>query len=178
MTKKLEISRELAERFQAFLDEAFDGGLEGILQEDCGNLIEELRALLAVPPLHPIIKVLNDKDQMELVALKATVAQQAQMIEYLKASTVVERQEPVAIIRKVVTDTSTGYEGVVLATAIISGLVEDGTKLYASPPPPVAVVLSLRNMVGMFHHKAVTPLELETIRNAQACLDKVKELNQ
>jgi hypothetical protein len=52
------------------------------------------------------------------------------------------------------------------------------TKLYTSPPAPVAVVLSLRNMVGMFHHKTVTPLELETIRNAQSCLDKVKELNQ
>lgn len=38
----------------------------------------------ASPPQHPIIKALNDPKAMELVALKATVAQQAQMIEWMQ----------------------------------------------------------------------------------------------
>lgn len=104
--------------------------------------------------------------QQALDRAQATIAQQAQMIADLERG----RGEPVAVVRKVVTDTSTGYEGVVLATAIISGLVEDGTELYASQPAPVAVVLPehCENKLVSTHYR----------NGWNACLDKVKELNQ
>ncbi len=50
-------------------------------------------AVLAQEALHPIQKVLRANG--ELIALQATVSQQAQMIEYFKGAPVVERQESV-----------------------------------------------------------------------------------
>ena len=48
------------------------------------------------PTQHPILKVLSDPQAMELVALKATVAQQAQMIEWMKKpSDSFATQEPI-----------------------------------------------------------------------------------
>lgn len=101
---------------------------------------EELRALLAADPVPPLIQTLHANG--DSIAMEATIAQQAQRIADLERG----RGEPVAVIRKVVTDTSTGYEGVVLATAIISGLVDDGTKLYTSPPAPVALTARIASL--------------------------------
>jgi hypothetical protein len=47
MSEFVMVKRELLEILQSFLSDAFDGGLEGLLQEDCGNHIDELRAVLA-----------------------------------------------------------------------------------------------------------------------------------
>lgn len=88
MTNTLTISRELAER---------------LLLDDCSeqwNAQDDLRALLAAQvvqrsPKEALASV-SQKD-WELIGLRATVAQQAQMIEYLKAAPVVERQKPVAV---------------------------------------------------------------------------------
>lgn len=49
MTSKIEVSREWLGDLQTFLEEAFDGGLAGIAQEECGIQIEYVRALLAAP---------------------------------------------------------------------------------------------------------------------------------
>lgn len=102
MSEFVIVKRELLENLQLFLSDAFDGGLEGLLQEECGNHIDELRAVLA---------------------------QEAGLAEEP-----VGMVEPVAVVRRVKTDVSERYEGVILASAILSGAVEEGAKLYASPP--------------------------------------------
>jgi len=126
------------------------------------------------PPKHPIIKVLNDPQAMELVALKATVAQQAQLIEWLQKGA--PRQEPIAYMRNEGTPNN-----LVKCTFTCPGAFG----VYRSPvapPAPAAVVLpdylplpkhsdypGLPATYASDHDKAVAH---------NACIDKVKQLNQ
>ena len=43
------VSREVLGDLQTFLEEAFDGGLTGIVQEECGDQIQMVRGILAAP---------------------------------------------------------------------------------------------------------------------------------
>jgi hypothetical protein len=82
--------------------------------------------------------------------------------------------------------------GVILASAILSGAVADGTKLYAAPLSPdhsgggAGVVLPERLPMrpyqtvdkGSTNYKAGFNAAIKQAEELNACLDKVKELNQ
>lgn len=89
------------------------------------------------------------------------------------AAPVVERQEPVAVVKVWTVDPWYPNPGIHKSVEVLKDL-PDGTKLYTSPPVPVSVVLPER-ILGQFHDD---PIAEGQAYGWNACLDKVKELNQ
>lgn len=128
------------------------------------------------PPQHPILKVLNDPQAMELVALKATVAQQAQLIEWMKKGS--PKQEPVAYMRNEVTPNN-----LVKCTFTCPGAFG----VYRNPPAPVSVATPELDPAfeawwesdGQYCRSGGGSYEKTfAYRAYEAAIDKVKELNQ
>lgn len=101
---------------------------------------------------------------------------QAQFCAFQGAATVVERQEPVAW-RFRVSDLSDWFTTTRKDVAEMFRKSPDGghsEPLYASPPAPVSVVLPERRV----QPNGFTGKGWAELRGWNACLDKVKELNQ
>ncbi len=129
------------------------------------------------PPQHPILKVLSDPQAMELVALKATVAQQAQLIAWLKKG----RGEAVAWLDR--------ESGALVTDKLKPLLCETGfdIPLYVSPPAPVSMMLPDLDTTfeawwesdGQYCRSGGGSYEKTfAYRAYEAAIDKVKELNQ
>lgn len=92
----------------------------------------------------------------------------------LLADPVVEHQEPVAQVVSKYGDPESFGEREVVVLVDLSKIPYD-TKLYTSPTAPVAVVLPERMEVP---RGDLQPFERVEAKAWNACLDKVKELNQ
>lgn len=160
-------------------DEEARSNLIGIIE----RLSEELRALLAAPALHPLQQCLRDNG--DLIAAQAIIAQQAQMIEHLKAATAVERQEP--FMYGIMQPDGKPHYSELCVSGEASDLesevesMNEGEELgyrvvalYTEQPAPVAVVLPEHED----HSERESPNSwTDWAIGWNACLDKVKELN-
>jgi len=136
---------------------------------------------------HPILKVLNDKDAMELVGLRATVAQQAQMIKWLQEA---ERGEPVTPYGWHVEWADSGDNYLFTKAEKRIGILRLDSDvrvipLYVSPPATVVVVYPSVDAVM----KLVLDYQLNVRTNVTGTtnwaanlgmyiIGKIKELNQ
>lgn len=174
MTNKIEISRELAER----LTKDYTGRPNwDALEEDRLAATEELRALLAAPavernqcdgcqagrPVENGNHRMGDGAYPDLMGCTANLY------------AAVERQEPVAEVQHGPFDDVGTPQWVRVVTLGDFDLehIPDGTKLWTSPPAPVAMVLPDRkDTVQMDGYQS--PWDA----GWNACLDKVKEMNK
>lgn len=143
-----------------------------------GDGINQCKKCPAEPSQHPILKVLSDPQAMELVALKATVAQQAQLIEWQKSGGckcqgcgITYRYDliiPDSTWELIKPDGKPEGAGLLCPECIFNR----AAALFTSPPAPVSVVLP--------EHRD-SDLRSPTYgyaRGWNAAIDKVKELNQ
>jgi hypothetical protein len=140
-----------------------------------GPVAEELRALLAAPPQSDYLASCES-------AHKGLTIDQAEAVEkgiddlLFGASPAVERQEPVGEVADMKYNRVQFYR----ATGDTSKpYLLPGTKLYTSPPAPVAVVLpEQKQEVRAWGHDMGGNYDEGHADGWNTCLDKVKELNQ
>lgn len=128
-----------------------------------------------IPAHSQLAELQAENERLKSESFEALYNDAIDEIERLKGG----QGEAVGIVRVTKQDDRTCYEGIMLAPAILEGAVENGTKLYISQPAPVSVSVSAMSdeMIQLLQRASVYARG-EFLAEINACLDKLKELNQ